>query len=318
MLRNNESVATRSAIFLGWLMLLCLDTVCGSYPTTIIGQASTAPLLANRVDDDPVGHSWLSPEEGLARALEMRQPVLLVLKSPADIEPFAALEEELLQRSTARVMEKVVAIRVLLEETPAGIWQWQPREIQDSDQSPSDRPSSWTRARVLQLVEKQLGKPKGHTTIAILDLFGRKKAQLDGKKISGSALRKGLKLATRECQLLAKKMIEVARRVDKATLLLQKEDTAGCCRQLQEAAQLKLPLEAPCEKRRQEVLGIVEKQWREAMAQAKELERKNQLGEAAALYEKILKDFPHDPWEKEVREAIGKVWRRIQGPGGGI
>ena len=106
--------------------------------------------------------------------------------------------------------------------------------------------------------------------------------------------------------------------IGKATLLLQRGETADCCRQLEQAQKLKVPAQAPPEKRRVEVLGLLEKQWRQAMAKAKELERSNRLGEAASAYEKILKDFPHDPWEKEIRQEIGRVWRRIQGPGGGL
>ena len=300
--------------FLSALVWLFVSSLC--WPLLAFVETESAEVTVPAVaTDEPIATTWWQPELGLARALKLSQPVLLVIESPADPAPMVALEEQLLSRSTARALEKVVAIRVLLRAARDGGWEWPPETKPTDPQQSSER---WSRTRVRQLIEKTFGKPKGDTTIAILDLFGRKRAQLEGKKISGSALRKALKLASRECTVWSRKMAGQTQLVDKATLLLQRKDTAGCCRQLEQAAKLKLPVEAPPEQRRLEVLGLVEKQWRQEMAKAKELDRKNRLGEAAAAYEKILKDFPHDPWEKEVRTEIGKVWRRIQGPGGGL
>jgi len=100
--------------------------------------------------------------------------------------------------------------------------------------------------------------------------------------------------------------------------VLGKDDTASCCRLLSQVAELALPAASPPAQRRLEVLGIVEKRWREAMAKAKQLEQKKRLGEAASALEKVLRDYPHAPWEKQTRTEIGRVWRRIQGPGGGL
>lgn len=306
-----------SPIWQLWLALFCL-TVSGSFCSL---HAISAPgtsesfRLEVTASDDPVGTFWWTPEMGWPRALKLRQPILLVIEAPGDQAPILTLDEQLLTRSTARLMEKVVAVRVLLREVDGGGWQWPAEADPPAPQKSSER---WSRSQVRIPIEKMFGKPDGDSKIAILDLLGRKRAQLEGDKISGSALRKALKLAARECSVLSRKMTQESRLVDKATLLLQRGQTADCCRQLEEAQKLKVPAEAPPEKRRIEVLGLLEKQWREAMAKAKELERKNRLGEAASAYEKILKDFPHDPWEKEIRQEIGRVWRRIQGPGGGL
>ena len=298
------------------LVLLCCGVSVGFSSLPVAGETPKSMLLARTMaDDEPIEHRWVDPEEGLPRALELQQPILLLVESPRDPQPKVALEQELLNRSTARAMKKVISVRVLLRADPDGGWQW-PLETTTSDEK--DQSQRWSRARVRRLIEKNLGNPKGDTVIAVLDMFGRRKAQVVGKKISPSALRKALKLATRECVVLSRKMDVADRLVDKATLLLQRDNTADCCRQLEEAQKLDLPIEAPPEQRRIEVLGLLEKRWREAMARAKQLERKNRLGEAASAYEKILKDYPHDPWEKEIRTEIGRVWRRIQGPGGGL
>lgn len=118
--------------------------------------------------------------------------------------------------------------------------------------------------------------------------------------------------------MLSRKSAAATKLLDRATLVLGKEDTASCCRLLTEVTGLELPPEAPPEQRRVELLKMVEKLWQKAMDQAKELERKNRLGEAASALEMVLKKFPHEAWEKQTRAEIGRVWKRIQGPGGGI
>ena len=298
------------------LVLFCCRESCGFCAESIFPQARTSATSTRfALDDEPLQQRWFDPELGIPRALELRQPILMVVEFSSDPQPVLDLEQELLNRSTARAMGKVVKVRVKLTAQVDGGWQWPPETTPAVE---NDQVKRWSRIRAQRHIEKTLGKPRGATVIAVLDLFGRKRAQVVGKKISASALRKALKLAARECNLLSKKMDVEVRLVDKATLLLQRDDTAGCCRQLEEAQKLELPVEAPPEQRRIEVLGLLEKQWREAMARAKQFERKNRLGEAASAYEKILKDFPHDPWEKQIRAEIGRIWGRIRGPGGGL
>ena len=314
---SRESFWEPVTLFLPLLLVLCCCLESSGFCAELIcPQARTSATLTRiALDDEPLQQRWFDPELGMPRALELRQPILMVVESPSDPQPVLDLEQELLNRSTARAMDKVVRVRIKLTAHVDGSWQWPPKTTPAVDQ---DQVKRWSRVRAQRYIEKTLGKPKGATVIAVLDLFGRKRAQVVGKKISAGALRKALKLASRECSILSKKMDVEGRLVDKATLLLQRDDTAGCCRQLEAAQKLELPVEAPPEQRRIEVLGLLEKRWREAMARAKEFERKNRLGEAASAYEKILKDFPHDPWEKEIRAEIGRVWGRIRGPGGGL
>ena len=77
------------------------------------------------------------------------------------------------------------------------------------------------------------------------------------------------------------------------------------------------PPNEPLLDRRAQLMEILEKRWKEARAEARDLELSNKLAEAAAKLEVILKEYPHPEWEKQIREDIGRVWRRIQGPGGG-
>lgn len=317
MLNQKTGSMAKKQILVLWSILFGVFLSSSFYSLQACEECSDSRIRFGEIVfvDDSTDIHWTIPELAWPKALKLAQPMLLVLESSSDSGPVATLEEQLLQRSTARLMEKVVAVRVVLAEGDGGGWNWSVEDpLGDSEES-AER---WSRDRVRPFLEKMFGKPDGKSKIAILDLLGRKRAQLEGDKISGSALRKGLKMAAKECSILARKMAQESRIVDKATLLLQRGETANCCRQLEQAQKLKVPLEAPPEKRRIEVLGLLEKKWREAMAKAKELERKNRLGEAASAYEKILKDFPHDPWEKEIRQEIGRVWRRIQGPGGGL
>jgi len=289
------------------------------------------PASLASASEDPL--PWVSPQLGLARALQQRQPVLVLLESPGDPDPARHLEEQLQSSSIARSIRDVVLIRVVWKRGSKGEWLWpegtdrEDGDREDDDREDDDREDAvdsqdavkpWSRERVRKHVEMSLGKPSERTVIGILDLFARQRARHPGKKISASALKKGLRAASQECRVLSRKWDAATKILDAATLLLSREETAPCCRQLGEVEKLKLPAEAPPSKRRGDLLALLEKRWRERMTAARDMEKKNRLGEAASAYEKILKDFPHPPWEKEIRAEIGRVWKRIQGPGGGL
>ncbi len=270
------------------------------------------------VSADVVASSrWLDPEVGLPRALQQRQPILVLLESPADADPALHLDQLIQTPSIARLLEKVVLVRVVWKPDGGGGWAW-PVEPNADDAEAADDLPRWSRQKVQQLLRTSLGSPSKTTVVGVLDQFGRQRAKHEGKKLSSSALKKVLRNASRESVVLSRKWDAATKLLDRATLVLGKEDTASCCRLLSQVAELALPSESPPAQRRLEVLGIVEKRWREEMAKAKLLENKNRLGEAASALEKILKDYPHAPWEKQTRTEIGRVWRRIQGPGGGL
>ena len=279
------------------LLLLCLCTA-------LLGASDTPDALP-----------WLSPEQGLPRALQLRQPQLVLLESPTDAGPARHLEQQLGNSSTARLLKDVVLIRIVWVVDSSGDMQW---PVPEDSVSAKDRQDHWSRKRARKVIESALGPPVPETVVAVLDLFGRQRARLQGKNISSSTLKKVLRQASQESRMLARKSAAATKLLDRATLVLGKEDTASCCRLLTEVTGLKLPPEAPPEQRRVELLEMVEKRWQKAMDQAKELERKNRLGEAASALEMVLKKFPHEAWEKQTRAEIGRVWKRIQGPGGGI
>ncbi|MEE2855825.1 MAG: hypothetical protein VX949_00365 [Planctomycetota bacterium] len=306
---GGRSTGTWRILMLGGLLSTALLS------TALLSSAplSSAPLAADVV----AGSRWLDPEVGLPRALQKRQPILVLLESPADADPALHLDQLIQTPSIARLLEKVVLVRVVWKPDAGGGWGW-PAEPKLDDASPDDDSHRWSRQKVQQLLSTSLGTPSSTTVVGILDQFGRQRAKHAGKKLSTSALKKVLRNASRESIVLSRKWDAATKLLDRATLVLGKDDTASCCRLLSQVAELALPSASPPAQRRLEVLGIVEKRWREAMAKAKQLEQKNRLGEAASALEKILKDYPHAPWEKQTRTEIGRVWRRIQGPGGGL
>ena len=294
-----------------WRFLLLGGLLSAALLSTAL--LSTAPLAADVVG----GTSWLDPEVGLPRALQKRQPILVLLESPADADPALHLDQMIKSPSIARLLEKVVLVRVVWKSDADGGWDW-PAEANPDDAEAADDPHRWSRQRVQQLLSTSLGTPSATTVVGVLDQFGRQRAKHEGKKLTASALKRVLRNASRESVVLSRKWDAATKLLDRATLVLGKDDTASCCRLLSQVAELALPAASPPAQRRLELLGIVEKRWREAMAKAKQLEQKKRLGEAASALEKVLRDYPHAPWEKQTRTEIGRVWRRIQGPGGGL
>ena len=282
--------------------------------TLILGLVCLCTSLL-AAGDAPEELPWLSPEQGLPRALKLRQPLLVLLESPANAGPARHLEQQLGNSSAARLLKDVVLIRIEWVVDSSGDVQW---PVPVDSASAKDGQEHWSRKRARKVIESALGPPSRETVVAVLDLFGRKRARLEGKNISSSTLKKVLRQASQESRMLSRKSAAATKLLDRATLVLGKEDTASCCRLLTEVTGLELPPEAPPEQRRVELLKMVEKLWQKAMDQAKELERKNRLGEAASALEMVLKKFPHEAWEKQTRAEIGRVWKRIQGPGGGI
>ena len=309
-------------------MMGMVDSQIGGF-----GRSHTLPRVLNRVgrvlvlglvclcsslpgaSDAPEERPWLAPEQGLPDALKRRQPILVLLESPSAADPARHLEQQLQNSSTARLLKDVVLIRVVWVVDGSGDVQWPAESTSAAGQ---DAETHWPRRRAQKAIETALGPPSEKTVVAILDLFGRQRARVEGKNISSSTLKKVLRQATKETRILSRKWDAATQLLDRATLVLGKEDTASCCRLLTEVSGLELPPEAPADQRRVALLKMVEKRWQKAMDQAKELERKNRLGESASALESVLKKFPHPAWEKQTRAEIGRVWKRIQGPGGGI
>ena len=141
-----------------------------------------------------------------------------------------------------------------------------------------------------------------------------KRQLLQSGKLRSSNLRKAIRASIKLATTYERTRKITLLQVDKAQGFVQDSKHPQELQILTEEKFFKFPAVEPLLNRRDQLLEILHERWKEARFKAREMERSNQLAEAAAELEKILKEFPHPDWEKQIREDIGRGWRRIQGP----
>lgn len=255
----------------------------------------------------PVGE-WQDPEIGLPRAAEKGSPVLLLLVAPSDDEFEREALELLGHRSLAKALAGLEAVRLRFVRSDDGKIKWPP----EVDGEKKDQ--RWDRARVRDHLERGLGILGEGSLLCLLDSYGQPLVRYDRRLPGRSKLRKGLTSAVKVCNLQASLARKVAVELAKVGVAIERKKYADACRLMLSLEEIALPRVAPVLTERDRLRDKLEKKFRLRLAAAEKLEKGNKLGEAAADYEKVLREFPIPGWQREVRERIGRVWRKIQGP----
>ena len=253
---------------------------------------------------------WNRPGQALDQALGKLFPVIVVLALDSDEEITNKLAEVLGESSVKKSLDEVVLLRDEWVKTEKG-WQWKvlPPDL-DSDQRKSETASR-------QLLERLIVASGGKSVVAVFDPYLQKGTVLKASKLRASNLRKAIRATTKICEGFRRSRGLAEKLLDKAQMQVQDMQNAAALRTLAGLERFKFPANEPLLSRRTKLMELLEERWKKARFEAREMERSNRLAAAAARLEEILKEFPYPDWEKEIREDIGRVWRRIQGPGGG-
>lgn len=253
---------------------------------------------------------WDRPGQALDQSLEKLFPVIVLLALESDEEITGKLANVLEDSSVKKSLSEVVLLRDKWIKTDKG-WQWAklPSNL-DSGQRKSETASR-------KLLERLIGASGGKSVVAIFDPYLQKGTVLTPSKLRASNVRKAIRATTKICDGFRRSRELAGKLLDKAQMQVQDVQNAPALRTLAGLERFRFPENEPLLKRRVKLMEILEERWKKARFEAREMERSNRLAAAAARLEEILKEFPYPDWEKEIREDIGRVWRRIQGPGGG-
>ncbi len=253
---------------------------------------------------------WSRPGQALDQSLENLFPVIVVLALESDEETADKVAKVLEESSVKKLLSDVVLLRDRWIKTEKG-WQWTklPSNL-DSGQRKSETASR-------QLLERLIVASGGKSVVAIFDPYLQKGTMLTPSKLRASNVRKAIRATTKICDGFRRSRELAGKLLDKAQMQVQDMQNASALRTLAGLERFRFPDNEPLLKRRAKLLELLEERWKKARFEAREMERSNRLAAAAARLEEILKEFPYPEWEKEIREDIGRVWRRIQGPGGG-
>ena len=253
---------------------------------------------------------WSRPGQALDQSLENLFPVIVVLALESDEETADKVAKVLEESSVKKLLSDVVLLRDRWIKTEKG-WQWTklPSNL-DSGQRKSEIASR-------QMLERLIVASGGKSVVAIFDPYLQKGTMLTPSKLRASNVRKAIRATTKICDGFRRSRELAGKLLDKAQMQVQDMQNASALRTLAGLERFRFPDNEPLLKRRAKLLELLEERWKKARFEAREMERSNRLAAAAARFEEILKEFPYPEWEKEIREDIGRVWRRIQGPGGG-
>ena len=253
---------------------------------------------------------WNRPGQALDQSLDKLFPVIVLLALESDEETTDKLANVLEDSSVKKLLSEVVLLREKWIKTEKG-WQWSklPSNL-DSGQRKSETTSR-------QLLERLIGASGGKSVVAIFDPYLQKGTVLTPSKLRASNVRKAIRATTKICDGFRRSRELAGKLLDKAQMQVQDVQNAPALRTLAGLERFRFPENEPLLNRRVKLMEILEERWKKARFEAREMERSNRLAAAAARLEEILKEFPYPDWEKEIREDIGRVWRRIQGPGGG-
>ena len=253
---------------------------------------------------------WNRPGQALDQSLEKLFPVIVLLALESDEETTDKLANVLEDSSVKKLLSEVVLLRDKWIKTDKG-WQWTklPANL-DSGQRKSETASR-------QLLERLIGASGGKSVVAIFDPYLQKGTVLTPSKLRASNIRKAIRATTKFCDGFRRSRELAGKLLDKAQMQVQDMQNASALRTLAGLERFRFPDNEPLLKRRSKLMELLEERWKKARFEAREMERSNRLAAAAARLEEILKEFPYPEWEKEIREDIGRVWRSIQGPGGG-
>lgn len=251
---------------------------------------------------------WHDPGIGLATAAENGSPVLLLLVAPSGDEFEREALELLDHRSLTRTLTNLEAVRLRFKRSDDGEILWPPWGDED------EKGQGWNRERVRGHLEGGLGILGEASLLCLLDSYGQPLVRFDKRLPNRSKLRKALSAAVKVCNQQATLARKVAVELAKVGVAIERKKYADACRLMLPLEEIALPRVAPVLAERDRLREKLEKNFRLRLAAAEKLEKENKLGEAAADYEKVLREFPIPGWQREVRERIGRVWRKIQGP----
>ena len=257
-----------------------------------------------------MGMKWETPSKAIEKSIRDLKPLLIVIQCEGDIETGSKLEAVLEDRAVQSLVSDVILLRADWVKSGDGwIWKPFPEDWSESRKSVEDSER--------KNLSKIFGKPKGKTVVALFDPYLNKGTPFKGSQLKASKVRKVLRATLKVCQVYSRSRKAGEQLLDQSQLLVQDQKNKDAIRLMTQLDSLKFPEREPLLERRRKLHEILEIRWKNRRSDAREMELNQKLAAAASSYEEILKEFPHPPWEKEIREDIGRVWRRIQGPGGG-
>ena len=271
------------------------------------GVPGVNPLTADE-KDKPV--AWETPGVALEKSIPALKPVLVYLKTESDSET----DQKILGTLEDSGLKKMLPEILLLQDQwsrSGNDWRWKPL---------SGELASKAREREIsarKLLEKLITASGGKSVVAVFDPYLHQGTVLTLAKLRASNLRKAIRASTKICDGFRRSRGLAEKLLDKAQLQVQDSRNAEALRTLAGMKRFRFPAGEPLLSRQSKLMEVLEERWKKARFEAREMERANRLAAAASRLEEILKEFPHPEWEKEIREDIGRVWRRIQGPGGG-
>lgn len=280
------------------------------WPLLLIGLMN--PVFTTLIHADSRGEDpeWLKPGQALEQSLDKLLPLFVVLELDSDEETTERLSKTLNDSSVKKSFEDVIFLRDHWVKTK-GSWQWQ--------RLPADLNSKQREAEVAtrRLLEKLILASGGKSVVAVFDPYLQKGTVLTLSKLRAANVRKAIRATSKLCDGFRRSRKLAGKLLDKAQSQVQDSQNALALKTLADLDRFKFPHNEPLLARRTKLMEVLEERWKKARFEAREMERSNKLAAAAARLEEILKEFPHPAWEKEIRDDIGRVWRRIQGPGGG-
>lgn len=278
------------------ILLLCL---------VVTGSVSRA-----QEPSDTMSPEYLSAGVALEKALQKLQPIFLVLELDSDEGTRARLKKVLDDSAVQKSLKEAICLKDFWSREN-GEWRW--RDL-SADYNEKQRKSESSARKVL---EKLLRSSSEKSVVAIFDPYLNKGTLFSNSKLRASNLRKAIRTSQKVSEGYRRSRLLGEKILDRAQGFVQDERNADSLRTLVKLDELKFPPTEPLLDRRVRLMEILEKRWKEARAEARDLELSNKLAAAASKLEVILKEYPHPEWEKQIRDDIGRVWRRIQGPGGG-
>jgi len=292
---SGSARSTNLGIIATLAMMICAMTVC--LPLHGLGV----------VRDGTAEDEWLTSGGALDRALSQMKPLFIVLELDSDEDTNQRIKEILSDSGAKKSLSQTIWLKDRWEKI-GDRWSWKSSSDDMTDKQRSVEQSARKR------LEKLLHASGGKTVVAIFDPYLENGTLLQAGKLRSANLRKAIRASVKLSSAYQRSRTVTRKQLDKAQGFVQDSKHPEALRLLTQSALFKFPPIEPLLKRRDQLLEILHGRWKEARAEARELEHSNKLGEAAAKLETILKEYPHPEWDKQIREDVGRVWRRIQGP----
>ena len=260
--------------------------------------------------EESMSPEWLSAGVALEKAVQKLQPVFVVLELDSDEETRVRLQKVLSDSAVEKSLKDLICLKESWSREN-GEWRWRDHSA-GLDGNQRNKENS---AR--KVLEKLLRSSSGKSVVAVFDPYLNKGTLFSYSKLRASNFRKAIRTSLKLSEGYRRARVLGEKLLDRAQGFVQDARHPDSLRTLAKMDEFRFPPNEPLLDRRAQLMEILEKRWKEARAEARDLELSNKLAEAAAKLEVILKEYPHPEWEKQIREDIGRVWRRIQGPGGG-